>query len=394
MPDPNIVTTHNSWFSRLGASFRGVVTGLILALAGIVLLFWNEGRSVDAIRANAEGAANVVAVNANRIDPANEGRLVHVSAPALAEGVRQDMALGISSDALILARKVEYYQWQQTAKSETRTKLGGGEETTTAYSYAREWSDFAQDSSGFHQPAGHENPAPTLKNESFSAEHGKVGAFGVDAAVLNGLSADHPFQITTEQAEIATKALSRPASVTEGRLYIGDNPAEPKVGDMKISYVTAPQGMAVSIIGGQTRGTIQPYPTKAGAQILMVRAGTASAEQMFAQAKSANRTTAWVLRAIGFVVLVAGFKMVLGPLGVLADVLPLLGSIVRMGTGFIAMVSGLALGTLTIAIAWLFYRPLLAVALFVLIGAGIYGAIWWRRRRTASATPPLASPAA
>lgn len=45
MPDPIIVATQSSWLSRLGASFRGVVTGLIFKLAGIVLLFWNEVRA-------------------------------------------------------------------------------------------------------------------------------------------------------------------------------------------------------------------------------------------------------------------------------------------------------------------------------------------------------------
>jgi hypothetical protein len=392
MSDPVTVTTHTSWFSRLGSAFRGVLTGIVIAFAALGFLFWNEGRTVDGIRTNKEGSASVTPVVANRVDPANEGRLIHITAPATAEGTRQDTTLGITSDALILARKVEYYQWQESRKEETRTKLGGGEETITTYSYDRQWSEFAQDSSGFQQAAGHQNPTPTLKNAELRAERGKVGAFAIDDAVLNSLIPDQPLSLTPQQIEAAAKALSRRVLPGEAGLYIGENPAAPKVGDMRVSYVTVPQATTLSIVGAQTSGTLQPYPTKSGSPILMMRTGTASADQMFAQAKAANKTMAWVFRGIGFVMVILGLKMLLGPLGVIGDVVPFVGAIVRMGTGFIATVIGLALGTITIAVAWLFYRPILSIVLFAIIGGGVYGAIWWRKKR-AVAQPATAAAA-
>ena len=36
-------TTTTSWFSRLGSSFSGMGIGLVLLIAGTVLLWWNEG---------------------------------------------------------------------------------------------------------------------------------------------------------------------------------------------------------------------------------------------------------------------------------------------------------------------------------------------------------------
>ena len=48
-----------SWIQRLGSSFRGVLTGFALFIAGIVLLFWNEGRAVDTAKRLKEGAAAV-----------------------------------------------------------------------------------------------------------------------------------------------------------------------------------------------------------------------------------------------------------------------------------------------------------------------------------------------
>jgi hypothetical protein len=53
----------------------------------------------------------------------------------------------------------------------------------------------------------------------------------------------------------------------------------------------------------------------------------------------------------------------MGPVGVLADVIPFLGSLVRLGTGAIAFVLAVLVGGLTIALAWFWYRPLLAVGI-------------------------------
>jgi hypothetical protein len=62
---------------------------------------------------------------------------------------------------------------------------------------------------------------------------------------------------------------------------------------------------------------------------------------------------------------------------------------VRFGTGIIAWSLGLGLGTLTIALAWLFYRPLLSI-LILAVGAAIVTSIVYigkARARPAAAKP-------
>lgn len=393
MSDSFTVTTNTSWFSRLGSSIKGVAAGLALVLIGIGLLFWNEGRTVENIRTNAEGSAAVVSVAVDRIDPSKDGQLIHIAAPAHAEGKRTDPTFGITADALLLARKVEYYQWHETRKSDNRTKLGGGEEVVTTYSYARAWSDFAQDSANFHDAAAHANPAPDLKAQEFRAEKGNIGAFTLDETVLSSIGTSQPLALSQEQIAEAAKTYGRKVSGFENGLYVGENPAEPAIGDMRVTYHIAPQGAPLSIVGAQTAGTLQAYPTKAGSPILMVRSGTASADQMFAQAKAGNSKMAWILRGVGLLVLITAFKMIFGPLGVIGDVVPLVGSIVRMGTGFVATVIGLGISVITIAIAWLFYRPLLSVLLFALVGGIVFGLLWWRKRHALAVADPAPAPA-
>jgi hypothetical protein len=377
--DPISVTTRTSWLSRLGSAFGGVLTGLALIVASVCLLAWNEGRSVQSIRANKEGATTVTAVSPDRIAPANEGRLIHVTAPAAAEGQRADAALDVSAEGLLLSRKVEYFHWVETSRSEARTRLGGGEETVTTYSYDRRWTPTPQDSTGYQQAAAHQNPSPAIKDAAFHAEQARLGAFTVDRAVLDQVSADQPLGATEAQATTASTALSRPVRVQNGALYVGANPAAPQVGDMRISYLVAPQNQVLSIVGAQAGETIRPYATKAGSPILMVRKGTASADEMFEQAKAANQTLGWILRGVGVAVSIAAFGMVLAPLGVLVDVVPLFGSIVRMGTGLVAGAAGLIVSALVIASAWIVYRPLLGVAL-IAVAAGVTGFLIWRAR--------------
>ena len=72
--------TTESWGSRLGKSFKGIVTGGVLFLAGIPLLFWNEGRAVKTAKALEEGESVCVSLpTADSIDVQNEGKLVHVT---------------------------------------------------------------------------------------------------------------------------------------------------------------------------------------------------------------------------------------------------------------------------------------------------------------------------
>jgi hypothetical protein len=74
---------------------------------------------------------------------------------------------------------------------------------------------------------------------------------------------------------------------------------------------------------------------------------------------------------------------------VIADFIPPLGSVVRMGTGLVAFLLAVIVGTITIAIAWFYYRPVLAIGILVggaLIAAGIIY-VGRARRRAATAIP-------
>ena len=72
----------------------------------------------------------------------------------------------------------------------------------------------------------------------------------------------------------------------------------------------------------------------------------------------------------------------------IADVLPILGNIVEMGNGLVAGIVALVCSLVTIAIAWIFYRPVLAIFLLVLAAGGIY--LLWKKRQAKKAAAPAA----
>jgi len=63
-------------------SIVGALIGIALFLVSFPLLFWNEGRAVQTYNSLVEGAAAVISVNADVVDPVNEGKLVHITGPA------------------------------------------------------------------------------------------------------------------------------------------------------------------------------------------------------------------------------------------------------------------------------------------------------------------------
>ncbi len=358
-------TTSRSWFERIKQALTGMLIGLLLVAGGGVLLFWNEGRAVQTARSLTQGAGLVVNVANDRIDAANEGKLVHVSGPLKISGDPVDADLGVGGQGLRLVRKVEMYQWRQTSRSETRKKLGGGDETVTTYSYSREWLSDPQDSSRFREPSGHQNPPFPIQGRSFDARNVTLGAFQPRAEQIAGAGRSEALRVDPAISGAINQRLrlDRTARVLDGAVMVSASPTAPTVGDLRISY-TLLKADAASVVAAQRGNGFADYRAPAGRDIFLVQNGAVPAQEMFADAQAGNVTLTWILRLVGLIVLFIGFAMVLRILSVLADVVPLFGDIVGYGTGAIAMVLALLLGATIIAIAWFFHRPLLSLAIF------------------------------
>ncbi len=392
MSDSVTVVTSRSWGSRLKGSFKGIFVGLILVVGSCWLLFKNEGRAVTRYKSLKEGAAAVVSVASDRTDTANEGKLVHLSGFADAASMLADREFGVSAEAIHLERTVEMYQWRESASSKTEKKTGGSTETTTTYSYSQGWSEHLVDSGSFQESAGHENPrSMPFKSQSFSARQVAVGAFQLSEGLIRRMRDFVPLPLSSTAG--LPSAIRDRARVDGNGLYVGNNPGSPQIGDLRISFRKVPPG-TVSVVARQSGTELSAYPTRAGSSIELLRSGTAGAEEMFEAAQQANKVFTWILRAAGFLLMLTGFRMILGPLSVMADVLPALGNLVEKGVTGVAAMLAAPLSLLVVAFAWIFHRPLLAVTILVVMGALLMlllRRLRKARKETSVPLPPLPS---
>ncbi len=393
MSDRFTVTTSQSWFSRIAESIKSVLFGLILFIASFPILFWNEGRAVKTARSLSEGAGAVVSVGAETVVQSNEGKLVHLSSPVTTDGPVADDEIGVETDGVVLRRNVEMFQWVEEKRSETRKKLGGGEETVTTYEYKKEWNDEPVDSSSFQEPGGHENPSGfPLSPEGFVADPVRVGAFLMSDEQIGMLTDTQDLPLADDFQPTLPEGLAEQARMSQGKIFVGADPASPVVGDVRISYqVIAPQ--SVSLIGVQTGDTFAAYQAEAGDTVLLVEEGNHTADAMFKAAQDANKVLSWILRGAGFVAMFLGLFLVFRPIAVLGDVVPLFGSLLGVGVGLFSFLVAAVLSFITIAIAWIFVRPVLGIALLLVAG----GALYWlisanRKKRRNPVIPPIPPP--
>ncbi|MGN0846968.1 MAG: TMEM43 family protein [Kiritimatiellia bacterium] len=382
-----------NWLERMGGSFKGIATGFVMIAAGVGLLFWNEGRAVKTAKALDEGSGAVVSVAADKVDPANEGKLVHVSGKADTQEMLEDAELGIKMRALRLSRTVEIFQWVEHSETET-VKKGDKEYEKTTYTYRQEWCEKPVDSSSFKE-AGHGNPPVEMPYVSMerAAKDVRLGAFRLSSANIRRVGGwaaytfpegyKIPETVKNGQLALARDAVYVPAQKVAAPATTVGSPllaaaqnavsnavdaatrtvaSNPQVGDLRIR-VRVIEPHDVSICQKQVGESFAGWKSSNGQIIDLQKDGVATAEEMFESAKSSNSIMTWVLRVVGFILLLSGFKGVFGPIATLVDVIPVLGSLVAAGVG---LISGLLAGIIwlvTVGLAWIFYRPVLGVSL-------------------------------
>ncbi len=378
-----------SWFGRIGGAFKGIVVGLVLMAVAFGLLFWNEGRAVARYKTLKEGGGVVLSVASDRVDSGNEGKLVHVAGRADTGAILLDHELGVQARAITLIRDVEMYQWKELSRSETKKSFGGGEETVTTYSYAKEWAGRAINSRNFKKPEGHANPARmAYESRTILAGDVRLGAFHLPDFLIRKLSNATPLTLGPE--------IKTPQNV-QGKIhrqadgfYLGADPEAPLVGDLRIKYrVILPAD--ISLVARQTGSSFAPYTTSVGGTIELLEMGMHPAEAMFRKAQQTNTLLTWGLRAGGFLLMAMGVGLILSPLAVFADVVPFFGSLVGAGTKLISVLVAGVFSCITIGIAWFVYRPVIGAA-FVVIASSLSVLIFGKMKKAAPAQPPPVVP--
>lgn len=355
--------TKTSYGSRLGNSLKGILTGLALFIAASALLWWNEGRAVKTSKMlkSAESACVDVA-DVSTVDPALNGKMIHATAVAKTDEVLVDPDFGVQAGAIRLVRETEYYQWVEHSKSETKDKLGGGQETVTTYTYSREWVSSPVNSANFHDPdyQGSNSVRLTVADNEIRASKVDFGGYVLPPSLVAAIPANTPAAVPASLAE------GEDTFVSGNMVYYGADPQKPAVGDVRVSFLQADGGEA-SILAQVTGNTFEAFKHKNGKSLMTLQMGNHSMESMFESEKAANKTILWILRILGIMLVIAALRMMFSILVTILKVLPPLAKVGELGVNLVTFIVGLVWSLIIILIAWVVYRPVLAIALAVVV---------------------------
>ncbi len=376
MSNPDRITeiTRTGYGSRIGSSLVGVLIGFILIIVAIVALWWNEGRAVQAANALAQGERIVVEANPESVDPALSGKLAHVTGPLSTTAPVRDTQFGVGGDDVVrLKRKAEMYQWKETKESHTTQNTGGSETTETTYTYGKVWSEQPLDSSRFHASNNHQNPEMSTTSRTFNSSAARLGPYRVDPAVLAQIDDFAPYPVANAAPPAGFHA--------EGDgFYRGADSGSPRVGDMRVSF-SAVTAQTMSVVAAIAGNALAPFHADNGYQIVLATPGVAAAATMLKEQEKSERTLTWIIRGGGFVAMLIGFMLILGPLGTLASVLPFLGGLVEAGAFVISLALAVPITLIVIALAWVAHRPVLGIGLLVVAAAVFIGMVYRHRHR-------------
>ena len=223
-------------------SIVGLVLVLIVAAVGAYVWMHGHRPSGAAPEANTPSAPGApLVVPADKIDAANEDRLIELTGDLKVLTPTHDTQLGIDANAVMLMRYADMLQWQEQC-------------TGASCTYQQVWSPQLLSSKKFRVQDGHQNPTrmPVTTARYPSAEV-RVGAFRVNAALFGDPQAGAALPIKPVQYPVTTAKLPSNLAISfrdrNGILYAGD-PDHPAVGDVRVIYRIIPSEK-VEIIGTQ-----------------------------------------------------------------------------------------------------------------------------------------------
>lgn len=390
-----------SYGSRVGSSFKGIGTGFVMFIAATVLLWWNEGRAVHTSQDIAEMGKNAVHVEEiTKIDASLDGQLVHMNGTTVTNDVLTDGLFGVSVNAISLMRDVEYYQWVEHSRTETKENLGGSKEEITTYTYEREWTSSPVSSSSFKDPDYKDVNSVLTKidNATYKASNVGFGAYTMPENMISSLA--HMYRSNTEltlsydvlsqlngqiiaQLPVTEQAAVKNATATLGDstlayihqngnvLYLGRDANNPAVGDVRVTFTQANPG-AISLVAVVNGNSFSTYKTKNGSNDVFLHSGTKTLDEMVQSEEQGNTFLTWVLRILGLVLVCAGLKGIFEFLVTLLKVVPFLANILNWGVSLVCNIVGFAWTLIIVGLAWIWYRPILGISLLVIAGVLVY----------------------
>jgi hypothetical protein len=275
---------------------------LIISLSLLICTEWKYQRAVGFI----ESMLWSVKESTSDLRKGNEGQLMYVTGQlqTMTPVYLTDPTLPIVavSDALLLKRNVEMFQWVETKAARFGSVV-----------YKAEWLPASVNSAKFKQPFEHFNPqwSEQLKKATFYFEHDiYLAPYRLTKEIMKKIPIRQPLKVVPPHINnvkvpgfslyVDQKYYYLTAQTKKDMLY------SPSVGDYRISYTYLPVGTYVSIMGQQEGDTLKRYKERT----LIVESGLLSAKNMLDAKKSSLAVKQYILRALMLTLLMISIILV------------------------------------------------------------------------------------
>ena len=153
--------------------------------------------------------------------------------------------------------------------------------------------------------------------------------------------------------------------VANNILYFGRVPGSPEVGDVRVTFekIVPAKVTVMAVVDGDT---FKPFKAKNGKRFQTLVMGQKSGDEIIEAEKEANNMLLWFFRIVGIVLVIGGLKGIFGFIETILKVVPFIAGIFGWGVGVVCTIVGIVWSLIIIAIAWLFYRPILAICLLAI----------------------------
>ena len=402
------------------------ILGLFMLPFALVLLWKNEKKLVTYAKVITQARSSVREVDFAGVTEEENLALVHGEGETEQKETLADQKFKVEvENSYRLVRTVEMFQWQETRHEEKQ-----GDQTRIWYSHSKSWSSSKIDSASFHEQAGHENPSAswpfvsetiTAQNVTigkFRLNHAQISRLGTEARVFNfkddGAAAIEETLSPLEQNNFAAFAVKGAYLVSSATEHTNESE---HVGQYRVKFHFNEVGkttvMSQAIKDDEGQFTFRKWnPSKLQVAygistdadsdgpcaslaccylckcvncclnamfeevIDVCRDGKLAAEEYFKSQDEALDTAAKVIRPLGIFLTMFGIYCLFAPIIQTLAWIPLIGgllsTVAAVAAFIVAFIIGGTLSTLTIAIAWVFFRPLVGIALLTLTSVGVY----------------------
>ncbi len=285
---------------------------------GLLILAGNEVRSFVAAANLTAPSRPIASVEADSVDPAQDGETVHVTGSLTARQFATDPRFPVPGEFLLLRRFVEMQQWEMEPRRGPINVSGLAEK-----GFDLRWSAEEVDTRADAAPATQQNPPMPLRSEAFLAEGLRLGAFSLPADVIPALGKTEKVKPTRELAAALAAGFPGAEGVVDRDWIViatgaplksprrsGQERAVWPVGTLRVRFETIAAG-PYSLVARQSQGTLLPFEATVGNPQYLARAGIHPAEAIYSQARGKNLFLTWALRLFGTGLFAAGLLGVL-----------------------------------------------------------------------------------